>query len=191
MMNRKARVIVISSVSGGGKTSLIGVLTRMHPELTTAITATSRPRRPGEEDGVHYHFYSPDEFARMLEAGEFIEHARVHGNYYGVPAAPLQAALDQGRSVLLNIDIQGMRHVKERMGDRVLSIFIMPPNRSVWEERLRSRGTDSEDVIRARLVEGGLEMKAAGEYDYRVVNEVLEVAAGEVSAILASEGILE
>ena len=187
---KKARVVVISSVSGGGKTSLIGVLTRMRPGLHTAITATSRPPRPGEENGVHYHFYTPEQFAQMIDAGEFVEYAVVHGNYYGIPRAPLFASLEAGRSVILNIDVQGMRHISEELGERMISVFIMPPSPKVWEERLRNRATDPEEVIRRRLEEGRLEIKAAGEYDYRVVNEVLEVAAGEVNAILEEEGVL-
>lgn len=190
MPTSKARVIVISSVSGGGKTSLIRMLTRLHPALQTAITATSRPPRPDETDGVHYHFYSREQFERMTGAGEFIEYAIVHGNFYGVPAAPLLANLDLGKSTILNIDVQGMRHVRDRLGERVVSIFIMPPTAEIWEQRLRNRATDSEDAISRRLREGREEMKAAAEYDHRVVNEVLEVAAGEVTAILEEEGML-
>ncbi len=187
---RKSRVIVISSVSGGGKTSLIRVLMRNHPELQVAITATSRKPREGEVDGVHYYFYDKEEFQRKVERDEFLEHALVHGNYYGVPAAPLYENLDQGKSVILNIDVQGKRTAHRKLGERVLSIFLMPPNRDVWEERLRNRGTDAEQDIQRRLREGHQEMKFASEFDYRVVNELLESAAGEVSMILKEEGVL-
>lgn len=190
LSEKRGRVIVISSVSGGGKTSLIRMLTRLHPQLRNATTATSRSPRLGEEDGVHYHFLSPEEFKRRIEAGEFIEHAKVHGNYYGVPAGPLLESLARGESVILNIDVQGFRHVRERMGKDVVSIFLMPPNAQEWEARLRKRGTDSEEVIRRRLEEGRHEMTCASQFDYRVVNEVLEVAVGEVSAILQEEGVI-
>ncbi len=190
MLNRRARVIVISSVSGGGKTSLIRMLTRRHPALQTAITATSRPPRPGEVDGVHYHFLTPQRFSEMIAAGSLLEHAVVHGNYYGVPADQVNETLEAGRSIILNVDVQGMRHIKERLSQRVLSIFILPPDPITWERRLRDRATDPEEAIRRRLEEGQEEMKASAQFDYCVVNDVLERAAGEVSAILEKEGIL-
>ncbi len=189
-MEHKSKVIVISSVSGGGKTSLIHLLVRNHPELAVAVTATSRQPRKGEINGDHYFFLSSEEFSRKIQQNEFLESAQVHGNYYGVPAAPVFETLENGKSVILNIDVQGMRSVKARMGGRLLSVFILPPDRETWEHRLRTRATDSEADIQKRLNEGLSEMKAAEEYDYRVVNEVLESAAGEISAILQAENIV-
>lgn len=185
-----ARVIVISSVSGGGKTSLINRLIENQQGLHVAITATSRKPRPGEVPDQHYYFYAPDDFEGKIERGEFLEHARVHGNYYGVPLAPVEAKLADGVSVILNIDVQGMRTVKERMGDRVITVFLAPPDQAVWEERLRSRGTDSEEDIQLRLRQGIGELAAADEYDHRIVNDDLARATDELSAILREAGVL-
>lgn len=183
-------MIIISSVSGGGKTSLISRLIRDHTDLHVAVTATSRAPRANEVEGKHYFFYDAADFEHKIQAGEFLEHARVHGNYYGVPAAPVEAKLADGISVILNIDVQGMRTVKERMGDRVLSIFLLPPDRESWEDRLRNRGTDSEEDIQLRLEQGIGEMAAADEYDYQITNDMLERATGEVSFILRQEGVV-
>ena len=190
MLKSGPRLIIISSVSGGGKTSLISRLIRDHSDLHVAVTATSRAPRPNEVDGQHYYFYSPEEFERKIAAHEFLEFARVDGNYYGVPAAPVEKKLAEGISVILNIDVQGMRTIKERLGERVLSIFLLPPDRTVWEERLRKRGTDSEEDIELRLEQGIGEMAAADEYDYQVINDMLEKATGEVSFILRQEGVV-
>ncbi|MEQ9363235.1 MAG: guanylate kinase [Leptospirales bacterium] len=190
MLKTGARLIIISSVSGGGKTSLISRLTRDHADLHVAVTATSRAPRQNEVEGQHYYFYAAEDFERKIEAGEFLEHARVHGNYYGVPAAPVEAKLAEGVSVILNIDVQGMRSVKERMAGRVLSIFLLPPDLKVWEERLRKRGTDSEEDIQLRLQQGIGEMAAADEYDYQITNDMLERATGEVSFILRQAGVV-
>jgi guanylate kinase len=184
------RVIVISSVSGGGKTSIIRLLRRMHPDLHVAITGTSRPPRPGEAHGVDYYFFESAEFEKMILSDKFLEHALVHGNYYGVPAAQVNEMLAAGRSVILNIDVQGMRSVKRKLGSQVISFFILPPGVQEWEERLRNRRTDSEESIARRLNEGRHEMACAAEYDYRIINHILEDAAGEISAILSQENVL-
>ncbi|MBE7437948.1 MAG: guanylate kinase [Spirochaetales bacterium] len=181
---------MISSVSGGGKTSIIRLLRRMHPELHVAVTATSRAPRPGEEHGVDYFFLSAEEFKAELASGGFLEHARVHGNYYGVPRRPVEERLSSGQSVILNIDVQGMRSVRQALGDQTISFFILPPGPREWEERLRSRGTDSQETIERRLKEGRFELSCAGEFDHTVLNRVLEEAAGEISAILVEEGVL-
>lgn len=191
MSAKRSKVVVISSVSGGGKTSLIRLLLRNNQSLHSAITATSRPPRPGEIDAVDYYFFSREEFEARIARGEFLEHALVHGNYYGVPMKPVEEKLAQGISVILNIDVQGMRSVRERFKGRVVSIFLLPPDRDTWETRLRERATNTESEIRLRLEEGLREMAAAEEYDYRVVNDFLEQAAGEVSAILEEQGVLD
>lgn len=187
----RGHAIVISSVSGGGKTSLIQMLTRVYPELKTVITATSRPIRTGERHGVHYFFLTRQEFEQRISRGEFLEHAYVHGNHYGVPLDQVQNHLGAGNSVILNIDVQGMRRVRELLPGEVLSIFLLPPGREEWERRLRGRGTDSEEVIQNRLAVGVQELEAAKEYDYRIVNDVLERAAGELSVLLRERGILK
>lgn len=184
------RVVIISSVSGGGKTSIIRLLRRMHPELHVAVTATSRAPRPGEENGVDYFFLSPNDFKRELKSGGFLEHALVHGNYYGVPRLPVEERLAAGQSVILNIDVQGMRSVRDALDGKTISFFILPPGQREWEERLRARGTDSQETIDRRLKEGRYELSCAGEFDHTVLNRVLEEAAGEISAILVEEGVL-
>jgi len=188
--NSRGKVIVISSVSGGGKTTLANVLIRNHPELHQAITATSRKPRQGEIPDVHYYFYTPEDFKEKIEKNEFLEYALVHKNYYGVPAPPLFERLKKGKSVILIIDVQGKRSVEKILGDQMISIFLIPPSDAVWEDRLRKRGTDSDDAIECRLREGIEQKKFIKEYDFAVVNDILEVAAGEISAILRQEGIL-
>ncbi|MCE9600191.1 MAG: guanylate kinase [Spirochaetia bacterium] len=189
-MDKAGHVVVISSVSGGGKTSLIQMLTRLYPDLRTVITATSRKMRDGERNGVHYFFLTPEVFEERISRGEFLEHAFVHGNHYGVPLDQVVGQIKEGKTVILNIDVQGMRRVKELMPDQVLTIFLLPPDLQEWERRLRGRGTDAEEVIQARLKEGQRELESSREYDYRIVNDVLERAAGEVSSLLKEKNIL-
>ncbi|MBX7058205.1 MAG: guanylate kinase [Leptospirales bacterium] len=188
MVAPNPRVLVISSVSGGGKTTLVRELLRLHPDLHVAITATSRPPRGDELDGRDYFFLSNEEFRRRVESGDFLEHAHVHGNLYGIPAGPVQAMLDQGRSVVLNIDFQGMRTVRRALGNQVSTFFLLPPDTATWEERLRNRKTDSEESIRGRLEQGRAELKTAAEFDYKIVNDDLDRATAEFSAILHQLG---
>jgi len=189
-MAKQGHAVVISSVSGGGKTSLIHMLTRLYKTLKPVVTATSRPMRDGERNGSHYHFLKTNDFEARIARGEFLEHAMVHGHHYGIPLDMVQSQLDRGETVILNIDVQGMRRVKELLKNQVTTIFLLPPDRLEWERRLRARGTDSDDVIEARLKEGLRELECSREYDYRVVNDILERAAGEVSSILKEKGVL-
>lgn len=186
----KGRVVVLSSVSGGGKTSLARLLRARHSDLHVGITATSRPPRSGEKHGKHYYFYPEAKFLDMIRHDEFLEHAQVHGNYYGVPRRSVEEVLEAGDSILLTIDVQGWRNVKERLGGVVLSIFLKPPSTAVWEQRLRDRGTDSEEAIRMRLAEGQRELMAAPEYDYEVINQSLDGTLLEVSTILTNEMVV-
>jgi len=132
---QKGAVIVISSVSGGGKTTLIHRLLERSERLQVAITATTRAPRAGEVDAVHYYFYSEEEFQKKIERDEFIEHAFVHGNHYGVPLLPVLACLREGKSVILNIDVQGMITIKQKLNDSMISFFLQPPSLEIWEER--------------------------------------------------------
>lgn len=190
MLNLEPRVVVISSVSGGGKTTIVTELLGRYPVLKSAITATTRPPRGGELHGVHYYFLSKDDFESLINQGGLLEHALVHGNYYGVPLKQVEEALESGTSILLNIDVQGMESVRKAMGPRVLTLFLVPPDDRTWEERLRSRGTDSEDVIQKRLEEGRRELARAGEYDYQVVNDNLDRTMEEVISVLQKERII-
>lgn len=191
MSQKKGKFIIISSVSGGGKTSIIDALKKRSDEIIAAVTATSRPPRKGEVNGVDYYFYSEEEFKKQIEENQFLEHAIVHGNYYGVPAAQQYEKIKQGYSVILNIDVQGKANLEKLLSaERPLSIFILPPDLKTWEERLRSRGTDSEEIIQKRLAEGKIELSYAPQYDYRIVNGQLEDAVEEIYDILNQEGVL-
>ncbi len=190
MLNRAEKVVVISSVSGGGKTTLIQELKKLHPHIHVAVTATSRGPREGEIPGDHYYFYEPERFRNMIEKGEFLEYAEVHGNLYGVPKGPVEERLKQGTPVILNIDVQGMRTVKQKLGAGVVTIFLIPPDEEVWEKRLRQRGSDPEEEIQRRLRIGREELARADDFDYRVLNDRLDRAVGEVESILRKEGIL-
>lgn len=190
MLDRKGRIIVISSVSGGGKTTIISRLKERYPEIRSAVTATTRSPRPGEVNGKDYFFYSKEEFESMVEKDGFVEHAFVHGNYYGVPAGPLNAKLDAGTSVILNIDVQGMESVVRLFQDRVVSIFIKPPDTETWLQRLRSRGSDPEEAIRLRIENGKQEMEKADRFRYTIVNDDLERAVNEIIEILKAEGVI-
>lgn len=190
-MDTEGRIIIISSVSGGGKTTLINRLLEKESKIKLAVTATSRSPRDGEKNGVDYFFYTSDEFKDKIKKGEFIEHALVHDNYYGIPFSSIMGPLENNESVVLNIDIQGMMTISDQMGrDKVVSIFLMPPDKKVWENRLRSRGSDSEQDIALRLVDGIREMEKSTLYDYCIVNDNLDRALKELIEILKKEKII-
>jgi len=179
-------VIVISGPSGAGKSTFVHELLRLHPELVYSVSATSRPRREHEAEGADYFFLTPEDFRARIERGEFVEWAEVHGELYGTLRAQIDAALAAGRNVLLDIDVQGGRAVRRIYPDGVF-LFILPPSLARLEERLRGRGTDSEERIRLRLENARREIALAHEYDYAVVNDDWEVAARKVDAILTAE----
>jgi guanylate kinase len=178
--------IVVSGPSGVGKTVLVEKLIELDPTLVTSISATSRPMREGEKDGVHYHFYDVSRFEALLAGRGFLEHARVHGHYYGTPRGPLESHLAGGRGVVLNIDVQGARQVRASRPDAVL-IFILPPSRAALEERLRRRATDSDAEIRLRLQNALGEIGEAVHYDYAVVNDDVGAAGERLLAIVRAE----
>tara|TARA_B100001939_G_scaffold190974_1_gene164285 strand:+ start:11137 stop:11709 length:573 start_codon:yes stop_codon:yes gene_type:complete len=188
--SKEPRVVVVSSVSGGGKNTIVRHLLEKTSDLAVAITATSRDPRPGEEHGRDYLFLDPEDFENRIAKGEFLEHARVHGNLYGVPESSVKEILDRGQSVILIIDVQGRRHIKERMGQQVVSIFLEPPDLKQWEERLRHRGTDSEKDILLRLDDGLKELEEAKQFDYRIVNDSIEQCTSDILKILEKEGAL-
>lgn len=191
MVDRPGKVIVLSSVSGGGKTTLINLFREKYPLVEGAVTATTRNPRPGEIDGIHYHFYSKETFQGLIQEDELLEYAEVHGNYYGVPAGPVREKLRDGKNVILNIDIQGMRSVKRALGpDEVVSIFLMPPSIEEWEKRLRNRKSDTEGDIQKRLENGKEELKAADEFDVVIVNDSLDRAFREMEEALRLRGLI-
>lgn len=183
----KGRLFILSAPSGAGKTTLAKRLVASLPDLVISISHTTRPRRNGEEHGVDYWFVTPEEFQAMIEAGEFLEYARVFGNMYGTSRTAVEEKLDQGLNVLLDIDWQGARSVREHMPG-VISIFILPPSLVELERRLRARGQDSDSVVEQRMQEAAEEMSHHGEYDYKVINDDLDRAAADLAAIVTGRG---
>ena len=174
---------IVAAPSGAGKTTLTRALLDREPNLELSISYTSRPARPNEIDGVHYHFVSRAEFEAMIERGEFFEHAVVHGDLKGTAKAPVQKTLAHGKDVLLEIDWQGAEQVRARMRDTV-SIFILPPSRAELERRLRSRASDSEETILRRLADVRRDLEHAAEFDYIVVNDKFDSALDEICSIV-------
>jgi len=176
-------LVIVSAPSGAGKTSLIKALLERDQGLALAISFTTRAPRPGEQDGVHYHFIDMDRFVRMVGAGEFLEHAQVFGNRYGTAEATVRSEIDQGNDLLLEIDWQGARQVRDRFPFAV-SIFVLPPSAQALEQRLRSRGQDSDGVIASRMAAARAEMSHYGEYDFLLVNDVFETALDELACLV-------
>lgn len=180
---RRGRLFIFSAPSGAGKSTLCSALLAHFPTLTYSISYTSRTPRPGERNGVDYHFISEDEFRRGIENGRWAEWARVHGNYYGTGAEDLQQQLCNGRDVLLDIDVQGTRQILEHFPGCV-TIFIMPPSPAALEQRLRKRGTDSETEIRRRLRNAEEEMRHRNLYRHVIVNDRLPETISDLIALV-------
>ncbi|QUC02100.1 guanylate kinase [Atopobium sp. oral taxon 416] len=179
-MTRQSRLFVISGPSGAGKGTLVAQLRKEHPELGLAVSATTRSPRPGEVDGKDYYFLSEGEFKRRVAAGEFVEWAYVHGHMYGTLVKEVERLLAQGKSLILEIDIQGALNVKKVWPDAVL-IFIEPPSLEELERRLCGRGTEDEQSIELRLKNAKHEMTLADDYDVCIVNDTVDRAVRELS----------
>ncbi len=182
----KGTLFIVSAPSGAGKTSLLRRLREELPGLVISISHTTRPMRPGEVDGRDYYFVSQEEFERMLAQDAFLEHARVFGHYYGTARHQVVENLERGLDVILEIDWQGARQVRQKMPES-RSIFILPPSRQVLEQRLRSRGQDSEEVIARRMGAARAEMAHYAEYDYLLVNDRFEQALSELKSIIVAD----
>jgi guanylate kinase len=176
---------IVAAPSGTGKTSLTRALLEREPDMALSVSYTSRPPRPNEIDGVHYHFVSRAEFEAMIARGEFFEHAVVHGDLKGTAREAVRKILESGQDVLLEIDWQGARQVRTLQPGTV-SIFILPPSRAELERRLRSRASDSEETIGRRLADAQRDLEHVGEFDYTVVNDNFETALTELCAIVES-----
>lgn len=182
----KGSLFIVSAASGAGKTSLIKALLERDQDLRLAVSFTTRTPRAGERDGIHYHFVDSKRFQHMVASGEFLEHAQVFGNGYGTAESTVRAGLEQGCDLVLEIDWQGARQVRERFGAAV-SIFIIPPSAQELEKRLRGRGLDSDQVIAARMAEARSEMSHYAEYDYLVVNDVFDAALDDLACLIRAE----
>lgn len=185
-MEKKGLLLVFSGPSGAGKGTICRAVKQKNPSLRLSISATTRPPRKGEVDGVDYFFLKEKEFKKMIEGGRLLEWAEVYGNYYGTPVDFVQAELDRGNDVILEIDTQGALQVKKKFPEAVL-IFIAPPSRSELISRLESRGTDSAGEIQKRLSCTTVEMGLANRYDYIVINDDIEQALGKINAIITAE----
>ncbi len=182
----RGQLFIISAPSGAGKTSLVRALCASLPDIALSVSHTTRPKRPGEVEGEHYHFVAQAEFERMIEQGAFLEYARVFDHYYGTSKAAVERELEAGRDVILEIDWQGARQVRSRMAE-ARGIFILPPAREVLEFRLRQRGQDDEATIARRMRDAVTEMRHYDEYDYVVVNAVFDEALQELACIIRAE----
>jgi guanylate kinase len=186
-IERRGLLLVLSSPSGAGKTTLARRLMDADRGISMSVSVTTRKPRPGEEHGRDYNFLEESEFKRMADVGELLEWARVFDNYYGTPRAPVEAAIAQGHDVLFDIDWQGAQQLSEKMKHDVVRVFILPPSAASLEERLRARAQDPEDIVRRRMDQASAEISHWPEYDYVIVNTDLPTSMEGLTAILAAE----
>lgn len=184
---RRGLMLVLSSPSGAGKTTLSRRLLESEPNLTLSVSVTTRPRRPGEVDGVDYRFIDPVEFNLMVNRRELLEYAKVFDHYYGTPAADVEQKLVAGIDVLFDIDWQGTQQLRQRARDDLVSVFVLPPSTRELERRLKSRASDPPDVVARRMSKAADEISHWAEYDYIVVNDDFDRCLGQVHAILHAE----
>jgi guanylate kinase len=182
MTTMRGTLFIVAAPSGAGKSSIVNACLARDPNIRLSISFTSRAPRPGERHAEHYNFVSAQEFERMVAAGDFFEHARVHGDWKGTARQSVEPQLASGRDVLLEIDWQGARQVRERIPEAV-SVFILPPSREALRQRMRARGQDSDEVIARRLAAAREEMSHYAEFDYVIVNEVFDTAVEEMCAV--------
>ena len=185
---RRGLLLILSSPSGAGKTTLTRMLMAEDSSLQFSVSATTRPPRPGEQDGREYYFRSRAAFQAMVAAGEMLEHAEVFGNFYGSPRAPVQQALEAGRDTVFDIDWQGGQQIRNSaLGHDVVSVFVLPPSIAELESRLRNRGQDTEQVIAGRMQKSRDEISHWAEYDYVIINRDIDMAFNVLSTILQAE----
>jgi guanylate kinase len=186
-IERRGLLMVLSSPSGAGKTTLARRLIEADPEIAMSVSVTTRPPRPGETDGRDYHFIDDKRFKRMREGGELLEWARVFDNLYGTPRAPVEAAIKSGRDILFDIDWQGAQQLSEKMKHDVVRVFILPPSVTALERRLQTRAQDSAEIVRRRMEAASAEISHWPEYDYVIVNANIDGSLAGLKAILTAE----
>jgi guanylate kinase len=184
---RRGIMLIVSSPSGAGKTTLTRNLLEQEENVSLSISVTTRERRASEIDGVHYHFISRRKFELMRDGGELLEWAEVHGNYYGTPREPVERALEEGRDILFDIDWQGTQQLYERMRSDVVSVFVLPPTAEELKARLERRAEDSSEIIARRLKNAAEDIPHWGEYDYVLVNRDLHKSFARLRGILTAE----
>ncbi|MDE3114008.1 MAG: guanylate kinase [Pseudomonadota bacterium] len=186
-IKRRGLMLVLSSPSGAGKTTLSRRLVESDANIVMSVSATTRPMRPNEVEGRDYFFVSAEKFEAMVKGGEFLEHATVFGNRYGTPKKPVMDALTEGNDVLFDIDWQGTQQLKQSVREDVVSIFVLPPSRRELERRLHGRAEDTHDVIATRMAKANDEISHWAEYEYVVINDDIVRAHGQIEMILAAE----
>ena len=186
MQKQTGTLYIFSAPSGAGKTSLVKALLETAQNLVVSVSHTTRAMRPGEENGVHYHFIDVTEFQKMVETNQFLEHAQVFDNFYGTSQFAIEQQLGSGLDVILEIDWQGARQVRHRIPGTV-SVFILPPSRAELERRLSGRGTDSPEVVARRMRDAVSEMQHYDEYDYLVINDDFQLALADLRSIISNE----
>jgi len=184
---RRGMMLVLSSPSGAGKTSIALEMLCRDEQLILSVSVTTRPPRPAEQEGRDYHFVSKDAFDRMVNAGKFLEHARVFDHDYGTPKAPVEMALVAGKDVLFDVDWQGTQQIAQNAHQDLVRVFILPPSTGELERRLRTRGQDTNDVVQGRMARAAQEMSHWPEYDYIVINHDFESSVDQVMGILNAE----
>ncbi|MBT3661848.1 MAG: guanylate kinase [Rhodospirillaceae bacterium] len=180
-------MLVLSSPSGAGKSTISRALLDQNPDLTMSVSATTRPMRPGEVEGRDYYFINQEKFDEMVAAKEFLEHATVFGNSYGTPRLPVMDALNDGLDVLFDVDWQGTQQIRGNALEDLVSIFILPPSIEELERRLRTRAQDTEEVVQSRMAKATSEMSHWAEYDYVIINEDIQRSVREANAIFSAE----
>ncbi len=182
----KGKTFIISGPSGVGKGTIVKALMQERKDVVLSVSATTREPRSGEVDGVHYHFIDVERFRGLIEEDAFLEYAEYVGNFYGTPKKFVDEAMENGKDVILEIDVQGAVQVSAKRPDAI-TIFVVPPSWDVLEQRLRNRGTDSEEKLQKRLVRAKVELQAAASYQYMVINDTVDEAVREVAAIMLAE----
>jgi len=186
-IHRRGLMLVLSSPSGAGKTTLSRQLLDNDKQIQLSVSCTTRARRPGEKDGVDYSFIDAASFRGMIDRGDFLEHARVFDHYYGTPREPVEAALKAGRDVLFDIDWQGTQQLQEKGRDDLVTVFILPPSTRDLEKRLKTRAQDSPDIVAKRMAKASDEMSHYAEYDYTIINRDIATSLMELKSILTAE----